>query len=513
MAHRFALGGRRVHLLTATVLVAVLSLSSCGTVAISQSSDPVSGGTLNVLRRNPFEGFELDKESLNSTFQISQAVLEPLLRSSADGRSLVPGLAKAWRYNAANTVLTVELDPSATFSDGRPVTADDVAFSVGVWKSGVNYGATYRVIKSTKVVDSRTVELHLANPDTTLPAFLSWAAAGVLPKDFGGKPAKEFWQHPVGAGPFAVEKWSTEGEVVLARNKHYYRAKRPYLDKVVSQYAADPNSVGPQLLSGQADMAEELLPVTASTLPKDQVDSAEPHLTKVLLINTKIPGLSDVHVRRAIGYAIDYQAILKSAFRGYGDEPNGALPANTGNWAAPSKPYFRHDEGQATQELNQAATKPAKLTLSYPNDPSSTLIAQIVQDNLKSIGITVELQAGDPGNSYATISSGKYQLGIFSYNAISPDISDPAVYVAATSGMFTGWDGGALFKLIGKYAGTADAAAKKTEVTAMQDLLADQAMFIALNQGSSIMGVRPVVHGLEQLPWSAYYLDGIWKTS
>lgn len=498
----------------AVLLTSVLCLTACGGPTTAKGDGkPIEGGTLNVLRRNPFEGFELDKESLNSTFQLSQAVLEPLVRSAADGKSLEAGLATEWTYNEDNTILTLKLDPDASFSNGEPVTPADVAFSVKTWQAGVNYGATYAGIETVEAVDEHTVSLHLAYPDTSLPAYLAWAAAGVVPKDFGGKDAAAFWQDPIGAGPFAVVSWSPEGKVVLERNAHYYEAKRPYVDEVVSTYAADANSVGLQLRSGQADIAEELLPVTAATLPEESVKTTEPHITPILLMNSARPALGDVHVRRAIGYAIDYDAILTSAFKGFGERPEGALPANSGNWAPPSSPYFSHDTTEAKAELAEAKTKPTTLTLSYPNDAGSALIAQIVQDNLKAIGITVKLQAADPGNNYATMSSGNYDLGIFSYNAISPDVSDPAVYVAATKGIFTGYDGGAIFDLVGKYAATADLAEKKKQVTAIQDLLAQDAPFLALGQTESTMGASDKVHGLEQLPWGAYYLDGIWKSS
>ena len=504
--------GRAVAAAVATA-VAVLALAGCGgSTSSADSGVPVAGGTLNVLRRNPFEGFNLDKESLNATFQLSQAVLEPLIRVSADGTSLEPGLATSWKYGKGNTVLTVHLDPKAAFSDGTPVTPADVAFSVDTWKSGANYGATYAVIKKVTTVDAHTVAFKLAYPDTTLPAFLSWASAGVLPKDFGGKTAEEFWQDPVGAGAFAVEKWSPEGEVALTRNPHYYRDGLPYVDEVVSTYAADANSISLQLQSGQADLADEILPVTASTLPKADVVSAAPHITPVLLMNTATPQLSDVHVRRAIGYAIDYDAIVATALKGYASAPTGALPTNSGNWAAPSKPYYAHDEAKATAELAQAAQTPGSITLSYPNDASSSLMAQIIQSDLEAVGITVTLHAADPGNNYATMSSGNYQLGIFSYNAISPDVIDPAVYVAATSGMFTAYDGGPLFDVIGDYSSTTDPATKEKDVVAIQDALADDAPFLALAHGNALEGSRDVVHGLQLLPWGAYYLDEIWKS-
>ncbi|MFT4011233.1 MAG: ABC transporter substrate-binding protein [Nocardioidaceae bacterium] len=496
----------------ATIAVAALLAGCSGTSAKSSAGDePVSGGTLNVARANPFEGFDLDKETLNASFQISQAVLEPLIRPNQDGTGLEPGLAASWKYSHGNTVLTIELNPDATFSDGKAVTADDVAFSVKTWQAGPNYGATFAGITSTKVVDKHTIELHLAAPDTALPAFLSWANAGVVPKDFGGRTAKEFWQSPVGAGAFTVKSWSTNGKVVLERSDHYYRPDEPHVDEIVSTYASDPNAITLQMRSGQIDLADELLPVTASTLPEDELLKEPEHLTPVLLMNTKDSALADVSVRRAIGYAIDYQAIADSALKGYGVVPTGPLPTNSENWAPPSKAYFSHNVEEAENLLASAKTPPASLELIYPNDASSSLMAQVIQQDLSGIGIDVKLQQADSATAFGAEQSGDYQLGLFSYNAISPDVSDPAWYVAATTTMFTGMPVGAAVKHLTAYAATADTAKKKAEITAIQDLWTDKAPFIALAHHSALTGVRTGIHDVNPTPWGNYYYGSIWK--
>lgn len=502
--------------LVAAALLLAATLAGCSGGSGSDSGggdgEPVSGGTLNVVRANPFEGFDLDKQSLNSSYQISQAVIEPLIRTDEEGTGLAPGLATSWKYSKGETALTIKLQPDATFSDGEPVTADDVAFSVKTWQSGANYGASYASIKSTTVVNDKTIRFNLAYPDTALPAFLSWAAAGVMPQDFGGRTAKEYYQSPIGAGAFTVDKWSANGEVVLKANPDYYRSGQPYVDEVVSTYASDPNSVTLQMKSGQIDMADEILPVTAATLGEDNVYAAPQHLTPVLLMNTKDSGLADVDVRRAIGYAIDYDAIAESALKGYGVVPTGPLPTNSENWAAPSKPYFSHDPDQAKQLLASAAGAPTTLSLIYPNDASSTLMAQVIQQDLADIGITVKLQSADSATAFGAQASGDYQLAMFSYNAISPDVSDPAWYVAATSTMFTGMPTGEAIKYLTAYASTTDTTKKGAEVTKLQDLWFDQAPFLALAHSSALEGIRPVVQGAHVTPWGTYYLDTIWKS-
>lgn len=499
---------------SAAALTAAALLVACSPASTdSTGSGPVEGGTLNVSRANPFEGFDLDKQTLNSSFQISNAVIEPLIRAGRDGTTLEPGLAKSWTYNDDNTVLRIRLNPEAEFSDGEPVTAEDVAFSVEQWKAGENYGSTFATIDHTEVLDETTIDLHLVAPDTTLPAYLSWSSAGVMPADFGGRTAEEYYQDPIGAGAFTVESWSANGKVELERNPGYYRPGRPYVDEIVSTFAVDPNSTSLQIRAGQIDLADEMLPVAAISLTEDQVDREPEHLTPVLLMNTKDDALTDVRVRRAIGYAIDYDAIVTAALKDYGVAPKGPLPTNSAHWAPPSVPYYAYDPVRAEELIESAGGVPSTLRLTYPNDPSSSLMAQVIEQNLDDVGIDVELRAADSASAFGSMSSGDYQLGIFSNNAISPDVSDPAWYIAATKTMFTGMPAGEAIKHLYAYSAATTGKAKRAQITALQDLWTTQAPFVALAHTSALEGHSDDVGGVHVTPWGAYYFDSVWKSS
>ncbi len=502
---------RLAAMAVATVLTATLT-ACAGGAADSGNGDPVAGGTLNVVRANPFEGFELDQQSLNSSYQVSQAVIEPLIRVGEDGMSLEPGLATSWEYAKGGKQLTIELDPDANFSNGDPVTAADVAFSIETWQAGPNYGATFASIEKTEIVDEKKIVLHLGAPDTALVAFLAWATAGVMPEDFGGKTAEEYYQDPIGAGAYTVESWSANGEIVLEKNPDYYRDGLPYLDEIVSTYASDPNSVTLQLQSGEADMADEILPVTASTLPEGFAYAGPEHLTPVLVMNTREGALADTDVRRAIGYSIDYEAIAEGALKGYGVPPEGALPTNLENWAPPSDPYFSRDLDQAEELLAGADAAPEALELIYPNDASSSVMAQVIQENLGEIGIEVELRSADSATAFGAMSSGEFDMVIFSNNAISPDASDPAWYIVATGTMFTGFPTDDAIGILGDYAATSRPEEKEAAITELQDLWSEEAPYIALAHTPALEGIRDVVHDAHVTPWGVYYFDTVWKS-
>lgn len=506
----------RIAAVAVVATALAMSLAGCGASGTASnqagSSTPVAGGSLHVARNDAFEGFNLDQESVNATYQLSQAVIEPLIRTNEAGTGLAPGIASKWTYNPDNTQLTVALNPDVKFSNGQQLTSADVAFSVGLWTSGPNYGSTYGMIKSTTIIDAHTIVIELKNPDTTVPVLLSWANAGVVPKDFGGIAESDFWQKPVGAGPFTVVSWSTTGDVVLAKNKSYYRTGYPYLDKVISSFATDSNSVSLQLRSKELDLADEIGAVTASTMDPKLVKAQAVHLTPVLLMNSADKALRDLPLRQAIGYAIDYKSIVNSAFKGYGKLPNGALPTNSDHWAPPSQPYFSTDLGKAKSLLAQVNQVPTELTLNYRIDPSQSLMAQVIKANLKKLGIQVNLNGMDAGNQFAAMSGKSFQMSLWSYNAISSDVIDPVSYLAATDSMYTGHSSDGLWSDIAEYGATADSSKKKTVITRVQDELFKEAPFIALGRTSALEAQQEYVHGMHITPFSTYSLDTVWKS-
>lgn len=510
-AHRTAQG------LFAAIVAGAVVLTGCTAAPApsdtsSAGGDPVTGGTLEIARSNIFEGFELDQATLNATFELSQAVLEPLIRVNGVGDDLEPGIASNWTFNEDNTELTVELNPDAAFSDGAQVTAEDVAFSISTWQEGANYGAVYAGIEDTEIVDDETLILKLSSPDSSLPAYLSWANAGVIPADFGGRTAEEFWQDPIGAGPFTVDSWASTGDVVLTKNPEYYKEGQPYVDEVVSSYAADANSLSLQLKSGQVDIAEEISPVLARGLDQSLLAPVAEHNTPLLLLNTQDPALSDPAVRQAIGYALDYSAILASVYSGYGSDPTGALPTGLLNWAPPTSPYFTTDLDKA-RELLEGTDAPDTLTFTYTAPGSGALLAQVVADNLAQIGITVELEPLDAGARFDRLTSGDYQLAGFAYNAISPDVADPISYITSTSGMFTGFESDAVDQLVRDYQGSTVPEEQQAAIAAVQDIYLQEAPFIALGHLPALVAAQPTVEGLEVTLWGTYALENIWKTN
>lgn len=474
-------------------------------------SAPRRGGTLRVARSESFDGWDPDAAAAYATYQTLYAVLEPLVRFTSDGQGLEPGLAESWTYDPDSTSWTFKLREGATFSDGSPLTADDVVFSADQWKQGANLGAVYAGISAVEAPDPQTVVFKLAGPDTTLPVILSWSAAAIFPKDFGGRTKEDYFASPIGAGAFTVAEWTPGGQIVLKRSEHYYLPDRPYLDEIVVDVVADANERALLFEAGQADISEYVSAVTAArygdaliALPSSQIE----HLS----LNLKKAPLDDVNVRLAIAHGIDFEAITGGPFKGYGSPPRGIVAPNLPNWAPPSLPLFTRDIAEAQRLL--AASKhpdPGPLELVYDSGiASDALVAQIVEANLAEIGIDATLSGLETGAFLDRAFGLDADMVLWSYGAISPDAIDPLGWFLATSWLFTGQETDTLFEQFLAYSAADTSAAKQAIITRIQDQALENAQAISLSEFQVLQATGPKVNGFASAPWGLYYWDPIW---
>ena len=151
---------------------------------------------------------------------------------------------------------------------------------------------------------------------------------GIVPKDYADASKKDFYQHPIGTGPFMWDQWSKGGELRLKRNPSYWQKGKPYLDAVSWNNVPDDNTRILQVKGGQAHI-DEFPPWAAidslKSSPGVVVKLFPSSRTDFLEFNQKHTPFQDVHVRRAIAYALDREAMVKAVLFGNGQVANSFL--------------------------------------------------------------------------------------------------------------------------------------------------------------------------------------------
>lgn len=503
----------------ALVVVLALFASACAddgaeTTTTDGTTDttaapPADDGVLNVVRFESFDGWNLDGAAAYADYQSHFQVMEGLLRFSADGQGVEAGLAEDWVWDPDLLTWTFTLREEATFSNGDPVTWEDVAFSLGVWQEGANFGGSYASIIGVSG-EGKTVVFELVDTDITLLPFLSASVSGVMPKDYAGMTRDEFLQNPIGAGAYQVDEWAVGGQIVLSANPYFYDPDRPYYKKVVIDTVPDETERQILFEGGDADLVEYLSPTVAPQYDPAAVVQVPVHSVEHIGLNVLRPPFDDPLARQAVAYALDYDAIV-AGLAPYFGLPSGILAPNIRNWAPPTKPYYRQDLEKAKDLLSQS-TVPEGATVEFIYDVGNdldTLIGQIVQSNLAEIGFEVTLSGLETGAFLDRAFSIDADITVWNYGAVSPDISDPISWVAVTGWLFSGQETDTLWDDFFAYAASTTPEDAQAVIADIQDKAIDEAAAIAVAEGSYLIGANPNLTGFAPAPWGLFYYDTI----
>ena len=426
-----AISRRRMLQLSALGLGAFASgpvLAACGSAgSTGAAGGAAKGGDLVIVRANDSVGMDKTTVFSNASLWVYQQMFENLVEMTEDGQGVRPWLAESYQMAADNMSCTFKLRKGVTFHNGQPMTSADVKFSIdasSATKGGWEFINT--AIKEITTPDPQTVVVHTKYPWAPLLADISCPNNGIIPKDYGGKTDKDFYAAPVGTGPFQWDTWQKGDFIRLKKNAKYWQPGKPSVDTVTWKVVPDDNSRAIQLQGGQAHINEA---PPFSSLAQIQntsglaVDLFPSTRTDVIMMNQTRHPYQDVHVRRAISYAIDRQAMVKNILFGHGQVANSfMMPA--GPFYDKNSPGIQFDMNKARQELAQS-TVPGGFTttwLAMSGDSVDAAIAQILQASLKQLGITMNIQNVDASAQHDLTTTLKYDIA---HSYWTNDLADP----------------------------------------------------------------------------------------
>jgi peptide/nickel transport system substrate-binding protein len=405
---------------------------AAGLLSACSSASAVSGGKRNGGNLTIVRG--LDAVSMNKTMVFDNAsiwvyvqIYQTLFANTRDGRGVTPWLADSYTSSADKMTWTFKLKSGIRFSNGAPMTSADVKFSIDE-ASSTHGGWEFinAAIKNVTAPDPSTVVITTKYPWAPLLADLACPSNGIIPNNYGGKSGSEFYAAPIGTGPFMWDTWSIGSALTLKRNPHYWEPGKPALDSVTWQVVPDTISRALMIQGGQADIDE--FPAFSSLDELRASGGVEVNVfpstrTDYILMNQNKKPYQDVHVRRAISYAIDRQALVRAVLYGNGQVANSLFMPTVGYYD-PKTPGLQYDMAKARQEMALSSV-PHGFTTTYlasSGDTTDAAIAQILQASLAKLGITMNIQNGDPSAVHATQQQLDYEI---SHSFWTMDIADP----------------------------------------------------------------------------------------
>ena len=445
-----------------------------------------------------------------------------------------PDLAQRWTVSERGTVYTFKLFPNIKWHDGTPFTSTDVKFTFDELllkhhartKAGI--GA---VIASIETPASDTVVFKLRKPYGALLQLLNVTEAPILPKHlYEGKDplTNPVNVKPVGTGPFKLESYRTDQQVVMVRNPEYFKPGLPYLDRLVFRVIPDSSAQSLALMSGEADYfglvsatdVERLRARGDLTTAQTAFGTGGGNCITTLSFNLDRKPLSDLRVRQAIAHAIDREQILRDVQFGIGKVATAPISSGL-PWAHAPGTLARYTQStqRATELLDAAGLAPGadgeRLTIDLVHFPAFNRIGEVIRGNLAKAGIKVVQRPLDRA-AFVEAVFGKraFDANLISYcNGADPDSGVRRMYVSDNIGAVPFSNAAAyrnleVDKLFAMAAETDNYAERARHYAAIQQIVAQDLPYWWLVETVVTTAWRSRFQGWQ--PWSGQVAERAW---
>ncbi len=499
---------------TALVLVTLLTLfalllAACGGESATKSGNNGKSVLTIGAQSSDFIQAGFNPYNPHPNIGVFGLVYETLYFTNRITGEYTPWLASSYQWNSDNTQLTFTLRPNVKWNDGQAFTADDVVYTfntINQYKSADLQGV-WSYLKSVASSDPKTVTMTFTQAYP--PSFYNIVSTYIVPKHiFGsqGDPTKFTPDKPVGTGPFTLKK-SEAALAVYDKNPNYWQADKVKVSEVRFPVYKDNDTFKLALPKGQIDWAGYFqADLKTAFVDKDPAHNhywMAPINIFTLSVNQKNPLLSQVAVRQAINAALDRNALSTQGESGLAGPANatGLILPNNQKYLDPAYANLPNtpDKAKAEKFLTDAGfTKGSdgiyqkdgqRLSFKLRTVQSYSdwaVMAQIIQGNLKDVGIEINLDQISEDAYYPSRTDGKFDL------MISGMVGGPNPYYmynqylnSANIGVtnFSQWKDDKTDQLLKQFASTTDENAQKQALLGLQKIYVEQLPTIPLVTG------------------------------
>lgn len=336
-------------------------------------------------------------------------IYDTLLYYSPDGtKDPEPRIAESYEISDDGLDYTFHLRDDVTFHDGTPVTADDVVFSIELYKASEYQGSQISMLSSVEATDEHTVVCHLDAPYS--PFLQGICSPMIASKAYYESSEDDFVNNPIGTGPYKFVSRAKGSNIKLEANEDYYRGA-PEIKEVIFEVIPDSSTKAIALQTGEVNFAE----IDSATKPQLE---ANPAITiaevptsafSYIAMNTEKEPFNDVKVRQAINYAIDRDNLVAVCY-------DGEAEVNS-NICAKERFGYSDDQFQYTYDPEKAKELLAEAGIETPYDLGEILVAEkysnlatVIQNDLKAVGLDVTISVKEFNSYISDLQNGSYGI-------------------------------------------------------------------------------------------------------
>jgi peptide/nickel transport system substrate-binding protein/oligopeptide transport system substrate-binding protein len=486
---------------------------------------PRDGGALRV-------AFNADPPTLDpaqATDLTSAAVIRQLFDALVELDAALkptPALAQSWTVSADGKVYTFKLRGGVRFHNGREMRAADVKYSFERAARGKRPWVFEKIVGArdvikgaasdmtgVRVLDEATVEIRLERPFAPFLYLMAYDAAFVVPREEANKRGTGFASHPVGTGAFRFASWRRDDQVTLERFNDHFRGPA-HLDRLVFRVIPAEITRFNEYRAGQLDLTDiptgQCRSVQADTRFQEEVAIWSTLGTHAVRFNVERAPFSDGRVRRAVAQAIDPTIIVDRLLEGCVTAPRGILPPALPG-ASPEVRRLPFDRTQARRLLEEAGFPGGRglgpIAYHFNTNDLNQRIAEVLQDQLKQIGMTLELRRLDWAAHIKVVDDGG--AGFFRQGWVA-DYPDPENFLtvlfhsrnAGAPGNTSRYRSAKVDKLLDEADAMPVGPARDRRYAEAEQAILDDAVWVPLYHYTSRALIKPFVKGLDRSPLS-----------
>ena len=366
--------------------------------------------TITIAEKAEIKTLDPQKTVDSASLSVIQMINQKLFKIDNDG-NIIPEIAEeVTKVDTKTTLIKIKKD--LFFSNGEPVTVDDVLFSLNRAKESPRMTQDFYMIESFEKVDDATIKVKTFYEAGNLLHKLASMGASIMNK----KALEENENNIIGSGMFKLKEWVAGDRIVLERNE-YFKEANSNIKEIIIKFIPEANSRMIMLETGEVDIAEALLPLDFQKISKedDKFTTVEMQSSSNMFIGFDLRDkhLSDKRVRQAIAYAINNQDIVDSIYNGSATVATSPIPKITTGHNENSNPYEQNIE--KAKELLAEAGYPNgfDIVLNVNEDNQRVDTAVVIQDNLKAIGINVQIKTYQWASYVAFVENPSQEKGMF----------------------------------------------------------------------------------------------------
>ncbi len=403
------------------------------------------GGTLIFGRGGDSVGLDPAFEEDGESFKVCDNIYDTLVQYKDRSTEIEPGLATRWESSKDGLTWTFYLRKGVKFHDGTPFNAEAVLFSLNrqhekthefhdVGGSYIYWVATglANIVDNITAIDEFTIQITLKTayaPFIYTIAITPFAIVSPTAVKKYKNQDDTFSNNPVGTGPFKFVRWDRSDKIVLEANKNYWGG-RPKLDRVIFRSIPD-NAV--RLIEIQRGSIHVMEFPNPDDLQQIRDDDELSLLTQpgmnigYLAMNLDKPPLNNQKVRLAINHAIDKKTIIEHLYQGLGTPAKNPIPPTLWSYDDSIQDYT-YDPKLAKKLLTEAgypdgfSTTLWSLPVPRPYIPDGRAMAEVIQSDLRKIGIDAKIQTYDWGTYLEKTKYGEHDMAMLGWSA---DLGDP----------------------------------------------------------------------------------------